>query len=35
MVVLGVVLAIKVVKTGLKLVLLALVAAGLYLWFGT
>lgn len=33
LVVLGVVLAIKVVKTGLKLVFLGLIAAGLYLWF--
>jgi hypothetical protein len=33
LVVLGVVLAVKVAKTTLKLVFLALVALGLYLWF--
>ncbi len=33
LVVLGVFLAIRVAKTALKLVFLALVALGLYLWF--
>lgn len=34
LVVLGIILAIKVAKLGLKLLFLAAVAVGLYLWFG-